>query len=251
VKTVQSIERAFAILDAVTTRRLALSEISEQVSLPKSTVSRILHTLETVGAVTRDPANGAYGVGVKLRSMSRSAATMANLALNARPYLAMLAREIGEDAGVGAADHSQVRFIAQENADNTIQVSDWTGAMIPMHLVPAGLVILANWPPTKVDRALEGPLEPATRKSVADRAAIRERLVAIREDGYCWVFGEFSEELNSVAAPVFGPTGVIGAISVHGPAFRFPNPGSEERIGRRICEVADLLSATYRVIGED
>ena len=246
MKTVQSIERAFAILTSVSTRSLGLSEIAEDVALPKSTVARILFTLEAIGAVERDLEEGAYSVGPNVRSMSRASATMADLAVNARPYLAMLSRELGEDASIGAADRTTVRFIAQESADNTVQVSDWTGTMIPMYLVPAGLVILANWPAHRVDRALQGLLEATTSKSVTEPEQIRARLEKIREDGYSWVFGEFSEELNSVAAPVTGPAGVIGALGVHGPAFRFPTPGTERRIGERVRHVAGLLSSTYR-----
>ncbi len=246
MKTVQSIERAFAILDAVAARELGLSEIADEVDLPKSTVSRILRTLEQVGVVTRDASQGAYQIGPKVRTLGRGSGSPADIAITARPYLAMLARELGEDAGLSIADRRDVRIIAQENAENAVLVADWTGAIIPMHVVPAGLVILANWPAARVDQVLAGPLEAATAKSVTDPGKIRQRLEKIRRDGYCWVFGEFSEDLNSVAAPVFATEGVIAAVTVHGPAYRFPQRGTDDTVAQRVVEVAGLLSERFR-----
>ena len=51
MSTVQSIERAFAVLRSLTTGPAGVTDIAERVDLPKSTVSRLLSTLETLGAV--------------------------------------------------------------------------------------------------------------------------------------------------------------------------------------------------------
>ncbi len=85
-----------------------------------------------------------------------------------------------------------------------------------------------------------------TPNSVTDPGAIRERLERIKRDGYCWVWGELTVELNSVAAPVFGRSAVIGAISVHGPAFRFPGDRDPVEIGERVADVAASLSHAHR-----
>ncbi len=92
-------------------------------------------------------------------------------------------------------------------------------------------------------------MEATTVKSVTDPDAVRERLREIRHLGYAWVHGEFSDELNSIAAPVIGLSGVIGAIGVHGPAYRFPELGHEEAIAARVVDAADQLSAAYRRAG--
>ncbi len=246
MKTVQSIERAFAILDAIAGHARGLSDIAGQVQLPKSTVSRILRTLESVGVVERDVRHGSYQLGSKVGALTRAAGAIPDLRSLARPYLATLAREIGEDAGLSIPDGRQVLIAAQENADNTVQVADWTGAILPMHLIPAGLVILAHLPQERQEDVLAGPLEASTPRSVTEPDRIRGRLEEVRRDGYCWVFGEFSEDLNSVAAPIFGPDGVVGAINLHGPAFRFPQPGSEDGIAQRLAEVAGQLSEAVR-----
>jgi DNA-binding IclR family transcriptional regulator len=83
-----------------------------------------------------------------------------------------------------------------------------------------------------------------TPTTVADPTQIRARLAELRVRGYEWVFEEFVEGINSVAAPVLERNGLItAALHVHGPAYRFPGDGSNEEIGEAVAEAAYKLSA--------
>ncbi|HSF86975.1 MAG TPA: IclR family transcriptional regulator [Acidimicrobiia bacterium] len=243
---VQSIDRAFLILERVATSEKGLTEIAEEVDLPKSTVARLLNTLSSIGAVDRVAEDGTYRIGDTVRGLVAGGTTTADFVQHARPYLSTLAHEFGEDAGVSVPVRSGVHYVAQEAADNSILVKDWTGTVAPYHLVPAGLVILAWLPETVLRRVLEGDLHAATARSVTEPQEVVARLARIRQEGYAWVRGELELELNSVAAPVFGQSGVIGAIGVHGPAYRFPGDRDSEQIARRVAEVAASLSDAHR-----
>jgi len=107
-------------------------------------------------------------------------------------------------------------------------------------------VVLAWSTDARVDRVLKGPLVAPTAASITDPEAIRDRLSAIRRDGYSWVYGEFVEELNSVAAPVFGMSGLIGSIGIHGPSYRFPKPGRAEAVAAQVVDVASKLSEAHQ-----
>lgn len=88
-----------------------------------------------------------------------------------------------------------------------------------------------------------GPLERYTDRTVADPKAIRERLAEVRHSGYVWTVGEFAEGLSTVASPVFAIDGsVMGAISVHGPSYRFPAEAGAA-IERLITQVASQVLA--------
>ncbi|MDX1450285.1 MAG: helix-turn-helix domain-containing protein, partial [Acidimicrobiia bacterium] len=54
METVRSIERAFAVLRSLSVQPATLSELADSADLAKSTVARILFTLERIGAVDRD-----------------------------------------------------------------------------------------------------------------------------------------------------------------------------------------------------
>lgn len=243
MSSVRSIERAFALLEAVSVSEQGVTGLAERAGIPKSTAARILKTLETVGAVERAQ-EGVYRIGPKVYGLSAARSRSAELLHKARPRLEMLARVLGEDAGLAVQDGNQVHFIAQEDADNNVVVRDWTGTLLPMYVVPSGLVILAHWPPDQLDRYLSEKLKPYTRRTVTDPALIRKRLKRIREQGWAWVIEEFLEGINSVASPVYDDRGrVLAAVHVHGPSYRFPGRSSQGAIAAEVARAAAQVSS--------
>ena len=73
MSTVQSIDRAFAVLRSLASGPAGVSEIAERVTLPKSTVSRLLSTLEELGAVEQVTAGGEYRIGWTMIELSAAA----------------------------------------------------------------------------------------------------------------------------------------------------------------------------------
>ncbi len=219
-----------------------LSEIARRVELPKSTVARLLATLEEMEAVERAE-DGLYRLGPIVQRLSSAAGGPAQLTAFARPYLDELTALTGEAAGVAIPDGFRVHYVDQTEAEHPVQVRDWSGELIPMHVVPSGLVIMAHWPEQQTNRYLERRLERMTPGTIVDPGRIRDRLADIRKKGYEWVYEEFVEGINSVAAPVLERSGLIAAaIHVHGPAYRFPEPGSAEEIGEAVAGAAGRLS---------
>ena len=244
MSAVQSIERAFLLLDVVSATEMGITELAERSDLPKSTVARLLNTLEQLGAVERVPPNGHYRIGSTVTGLTRGGQTTSDLSARSRPHLRLLAREIGEDAGLSVPNGYQTHYIAQEDADNQVQVRDWTGAVLPMFVVPSGLVMLASWPEERLARFLARPREKSTPFSVVEPDQIRQRLEQIRTDGHVWVVEEFAEGITSVAAPIYDSEDrVIAAIHVHGPSYRFPGNLDREAIAEKVRDAAERVSA--------
>ena len=243
---VQSIERAFAILDAVAAAELGVTELAERVGMPKSTVARIVNTLVGVEAVERISSGATYRIGPKVHGLAAGRSRVARLLSTSLPHLKMLAHELGEDAGLSVPDGNTAHYIAQEDAENNIQVRDWTGTLLPMYVVPSGLVMMAHWPSDQLDNYLDGGLAPYTRHTVTDPVLIRERLALIRDSGSAWVFEEFAEGINSVASPVYDDhRRVLGAIHVHGPSYRFPRDSDRHAVAAVVAEAAERISAGF------
>jgi IclR family transcriptional regulator, KDG regulon repressor len=240
---VQSLERAFAILDEVAQRPDGVTSIAKRVRLPKSTVARLLATLEDVDAVERfDGARWRIGPGVAALTAAVSPAR--SLISIARPFLTDLVTELGEDAGLGLPDGNEILYVDQVESDNPVQVRDWTGTRAPMHAVPSGLVLLAEWPEDALDAYLGGELLALTRHTVTDPDALRARLAKVREAGFAWGLEEFAEGIDSVAAPVRDARGkAIAAIHVHGPAYRFPPKRCEAVLAARVMAACAAVSA--------
>ena len=238
---VQSIERAFLLLRALATEPGGVTELAGRVGLPKSTVARLLQALETEGAVERDDAAN-YRIGTVVADLF-GGNPRRSLIASARPYLIGLSADIGEAAGLEVYENGWVQFIDQVVSDHDVQVRDWTGESGLAHALPTGIVFLAHLAAAEVDHYLREPLEALTPNTITDPDQLRERIAQTRSAGYLWCFEEFALGINSVAAPVFGPEGIVAALQVHGPTYRFPDdPDATHDIGRQVADQAARLT---------
>ena len=121
---------------------------------------------------------------------------------------------------------------------------DWTGDSVPFNVVPSGFVLVAALDDGELDRYLDGGrLARATARSLVDPADIRRRCKEVARTGFVWGYGEFDEGINSIAAPVRDRRGAtVAALHIHGPAYRFPEPGTEHAVADQVCLAARRLS---------
>jgi DNA-binding IclR family transcriptional regulator len=245
---VQSIQRAFSIMQQLASEGMGVTELAAACDLPKSTVARLLKTLEMEGAIEQVGEPGHYRIGHAITSLAGASIQGSDLIARVRPHLVVLAHETGEDAGLAIPDGYRVHYVTQEDADNPVQVRDWTGELLPMHAVASGLVMLAFWPEERVERYLKRPLQGFTDATVTDGEELRKRLEQIRNDRFVWVSEEFVEGLNAVAAPILGRLDrPRAAIHIHGPAYRFPPAGRMDEITELVVEKARTITHQLEV----
>jgi DNA-binding IclR family transcriptional regulator len=246
VSRVQSIERAFAVLSALSGGPIGVTEVAERADLPKSTAARMLATLSHEGAVEQVPGGTNYRLGPRIATLAEGIVPVRSLVATARPILEELAASTGETAGLSVAEGFVVHYVDQVGTSHQVQVRDWTGSRVPMHAVSSGLVFLAQLPASTLDAYLERELEAFTPRTLTEPDDLRERLAQVRADGYAWVHEEFAEGLSSVAAGVADSTGVLAAaVHVHGPAYRFPN-GRDQAIGDEVLQAATRATERLR-----
>jgi IclR family acetate operon transcriptional repressor len=244
---VQSIERAFAVLGALTDGPVGVTEVAERVELPKSTVARLLGSLVREGVVEQVPGDTRYRLGARIVTLAAGVVPLRSMVALARPVLVELASALGEAAGLSVPDGFAVHYVDQVDTAQQVQIRDWTGTRAPMHAVSSGLVLLALLPPSTLDAFLARPLERFTDRTVTEPAAIRSRLADVRRDGYAWVHEEFAEGLNSVAAPIEDRTGVVvAAVHMHGPSYRFPGAKDEAEIAATVVDAAHANAGRLR-----
>jgi IclR family transcriptional regulator, acetate operon repressor len=243
---VKSLERAFSVLEAVAERPSGVTALAARLDLPKSTVARLLGSLERVGAVERMDRTR-WQVGDAVARLAGTVPPERSLAALARPELARLVRALGEDAGLGVPDGYDVLYVEQAESDHPVQVRDWAGTRAPLHAVPSGLVLLADRSAAEVDEYVAHGLAALTPRTIVGARDLRARLERVRTDGYAWGLEEFAEGINSVAASVRDAGGrAIAAIHAHGPAYRFPARGQEDLIA---AEVVASARSIERLLG--
>ena len=249
---VQVIRRAFAVLRALASGPLGVSDVAEAAHIPKSTAARVLSALAAEGAVEQVPGERRYRLGPDLLSIASGLGETWDIVAIARPTLVDLAAQLGEAAGVSIRDGWTVQYVDQVEPPNPnpVQVRDWTGTRIPLHAVSSGQVFLAQLAAPVLARYLAEPLEAFTPHTLINASALLERLRQVRRDGHAWVRDEYSIGLSSVAASVVDARAeVVAAVHVHGPSYRFPAPGDADRIAGAVRAAAARIGARLRAGG--
>lgn len=228
------VHRAFNLLQAVVSceEPVGVRELGRRTGLPKSSVARLLATLDELGMVERTP-DGRTVPGSALATLQPSSgAPSATLRDAVRPLLVDLVGRYEESAGIGVDAGPEFVYLETRNGPSAIQVPDIGSKTYPFHLIAPGLAAMATWSPDRLDRYLAAPLETATIFSITDPEKIRQRLRTAASVGYVWTDQELDLEVNGLAVPVMGRTGLVGFASLYGPAYRFaeallPNLGAE------------------------
>lgn len=222
----------------------SLARIARVTRLPKSSVSRMLDTLQHLDMVEQVGKRGRYRVGHGLEVLAGGGTSPQVLAQLSRPHLQSLVFQLGEDATLSVPEGDNTLYISQVTADRTVQVQDWTGFALPHHTVAPGQVFLSTWEADRLMGYLRQDLARNTPLTLVDPTAVIARLDTVRRDGYAWTHREYADDISSVAAPVFDPGGqAVASLAVHGPSYRFPAPGAEAGIGRMLCDLASQLTA--------
>jgi len=233
---VQAVERAVRILKALGDEEpeLGVSELARQLGLKKSTVHRLLNTLQVEGLVEQNPETGKYRLGLEiLRLAGTLLRQLEDLQQVARPFLKALAEECEETVNLAILAGDGVINVDRIPSPHRVRNIGWVGRKMPLHCVSAGKVFLAYMPEEEVERFLNSKLPRLTKYTITDPAELRKELQQVRELGYGVGLEELEEGLNAVAAPIRDYRGkVVAAISVSGPSFRLTR--------EKIPEVAEM-----------
>jgi DNA-binding IclR family transcriptional regulator len=237
----QSADRALAILAAFTESRpeVGVSELARELGMHKSTVSRLLGTLEARGLVRR--AGDRFLPGPELARLGSLAAQGLALLPVARPELARLAEETGETVNLAVRQGDRALNVHQVATAHFVGLTDWAGRATPLHATANGKVLLAYG-----DGGVPAVLEAITERTIVDRHALEEELERTKSRGYAQAVEELEAGLNSVAAPVFDASGgCLAAVSVAGPSYRV----SEERLDSIGAACADAAGEISQALG--
>ena len=243
--SVQSVERAFTILQALSTfpKGAGASALAKQVDLPRPTVIRLLQTMESVSVVERVPNAKTYRLGPSIFALTAQIPFAHQLTTIAHPFLQELAQRTSETVYLCLPDGDQVYYADQIDSRYQIRPRDWSGSRVPMYTVSAGKLFLADLSPLELNTYLARPLEPFTRKTLKSAAALRAHLKEVRKKGYGWARDEFEDGLVGIAAPVKDAAqNLIAAVAVTGPAYRLPRK-REKEIATAAAQSADKISA--------
>jgi DNA-binding IclR family transcriptional regulator len=201
--SVQSIERAAAILQVVAGGTLGVTDIAEAVGLAKTTAHSLLRTLLQVGFVEQDPATGRYALGAALLRLG-SSLDANELRARASNWADALAARSGHAVRLAALAGDEVVVVHHVfRPDDSAQLLEVGTAL------PSGCAL------GKVLRAHSHPHTGS--RSGARSSAVATELAEVRARGWAADRVEHQPGVGGIAAPVRGAGGlVVAALGITG-----------------------------------
>jgi DNA-binding IclR family transcriptional regulator len=244
---VPAVDRAVRILSLVRKegRGLTLADVTEATGWHKSSVHKLLVTLNHHGLLDRDALTKRFCLGVALAEYGRAALNNLDIRQSAKPFLKALVNYSGETAVLSVLRDTQMVLVDIEEPQTELRVSLSVGLRSPATTTSNGKAVLAWLPENQVNEIMRIEGLPAlTKKSITRRRIYLAELGTTRKRGYATDCEEYLNGVSGVSAPVFNTRKqVIASISLVGPAFRM----TKSRIrhyGKRCVEMATQLSAT-------
>ena len=233
---VRSVQRALDILSLLTEDRpsVTVRDIVEATGLAKTTVIRLVQTLEQSGLLWATPSG--YMAGPGLWRWAHLARRSWELPPETQRMMRDLAARQRETVNVYVARDIYRVCIAQQESPQALRHVVHVGDELPMWGGASAKVLLRNASPALLARV--------ARNSPYGEAHVRRLQEWIDEataQGYAVSHGEREDGLTAVAVPILGRSGlVVAALSLSGPSMRFP----DERIA---AFVADLTQVAQRM----
>jgi len=240
---VQSVDRALVLLEILARDGWSgVTDLAAELGTHKSTVFRLLATLERRGLVEQHLDTQKYRLGFTIVRLAGAVRSAPDLMRYARPACERLSADVGETVNLAVLEGSEVVNIDQVNLSSAIVSVSWLGRRTPLHCTSNGKVFLAHMPEPIREEFLAAPLAAVTGHTITDPEILRPQLDAIRERGYGYTLQELELGLHAVAAPVRASDGsVLATICASGPSYRL-RVEDIEAVGLRTRATADEVS---------
>lgn len=217
----QILSRAISVLFAFSARQpeRTLDALAHGLDINKTSLLRILRTLEMERFVLRDGER--YRLGPRVLDLGSVFLSTLSVHDAALPEMAHLAASCGQTVSLAILDEFDVVYIGIEHAQREVGIQGEVGGRHPAHATGLGKVMLADLEPERLDALLIGrDLRRLTHRTIVDPDVLRERLIAVRRDGYALDDEERAIGIRCLAAPIRNHDGrVTAALSLAGPIF--------------------------------
>ncbi|MCZ8514144.1 IclR family transcriptional regulator [Paenibacillus filicis] len=238
--TVRAVERALDILLCFAEAEdLNLTEISARVGLHKSTVHRLLASLEGKGFIIRDQASERYRLGFRIWELSANLTHSDDPALILLPEMERLRDQVGETVSLYVRDGLERVRVQAVQSNQAIRRVAPIGARLPLYVGASSKILVAFADAAVQQELLHDPQWPAT----GEPAAFRQQLEEVRALGYATSVEEREPGAAAVAVPIMGRgERLVAALAVSGPSNRLTP--------QQMKEIAPILMEASRRMGK-
>ncbi len=205
----QLVERTLDILLTLSKESdgLSVTELSQKLDIPSSSVHRILVTLKKNRFVMQSSETKRYRLGYKVLTLSNNIIKENSLTLTAKPFMKELAEKIGKTITLCVMEDENVVCLYYVESKDTSMFMVRTGVAMPPHATSAGKALQAYIPIDQVQRIYLNNHDKLTSNTQTDLESFLMELEEVRIKGYAVSDEELQLGVQGVACPIFDYNG--------------------------------------------
>lgn len=214
-----SLARALQLLDRLADGDRTLDDLARSLDVHKTTVLRLLRTLESDRFVRRDD-NHRFYLGSRFFELATTSLEQHAIRDVALPHLEQLGRETGGQAiHLATYENGRAVYIGKVESTSSVRMYSRVGLVAPLHATAVGKVLACELSERQLAIALESTdFHRFTDHTITTPDAFRAELAKVREQGWAADSAEHEDFINCIGAPIRDSTGrIIAAASISVP----------------------------------
>jgi DNA-binding IclR family transcriptional regulator len=245
----KALNRGLDILFALSESNTVLSvdELAERVSIPESTIYRLLQTLEGRGLIHRH-SPGRVGLGPAILTLARATRKQieSDLVEIARPFMQDLTARTGETSLLSFRIGLHGVCVESVDPGRPISLQGEKGKVFPLYSGASALALLARLEPDTIEQVIAaGQGKQHAHGGEVTREALENTIARIRHEGYVVTIGERDAWAAGIGVPILDAQGnVLASFCLAGPKDRFSDdvlPGLIEAAVKTARAIEDRL----------
>nr|WP_276561962.1 IclR family transcriptional regulator [Brevibacillus halotolerans] len=221
---------------------LTLAQLVELTDKPKTSVHRMVGSLEEMGFLRKDE-EGRYALGLTFLQYGQLVSDRLDIRQIALPWMNQLREEMGEAVHLIMKDGLDAIYVEKLDTKHPVRLYTKVGRRSPLYAGACSRIILAFLPDIEVEEYLENVrFERIAKGTITNGKELLKKLEESRQNYYTISYSELENETVSVAAPIFDHRGkLIAGLSVAGPEVRF-QPDKLPLLIKETMETAERIS---------
>lgn len=233
--SVPAIERAIAILDALTEESLTVNMIHQKLDIPKTSTFVIMNTLEKHHLIERKK-NGTYKLGHHTFRWGMNFYNNIDLVNISRPFIEQLIENTPYTGHLAILAGKHPVYIDKVEGNGFVRFATSVGQQLPLHLSGVGKVLGIKLDDESIASAIQQYDQAITDKEKKQELnKFKSDIQFIQQNGYAIEDEEMEEGIRCLAVPIYGPNDeIIAAFSITAlskdlPIMNFNHWGNEAK----------------------
>lgn len=230
----------------LTHSKLSFNEIIQLTGTPKTSVHRMLGSLEDMGFLDKDEDN-LYSLGLLFLQFGQLVADRLDIRQVALPMMKKLRDETEEAVNLIIKDGDEAMYVEKLDSTHPVRLYTAVGRRSPLYAGACPRIILAFLPKEEQEQYLKTiEFKAYASGTITNTDKLRHILEETRNSGYAISKSELEDHTTAIAAPIFNHKGqAVGGLSLAGPDIRF----QAERLPEFIEKVKDHAKEVSEKMG--